>query len=318
MHDLDRDPWPPGFLVCAERAARQSLNHLGNYSPLLAKHISPWLATRCDILHPESYFTAPAATPILALPWWLELRIRGEIDAAFQTDLMYSSINAYYFVRLLDDIMDGHGFDRAALPALHPFHFWFSSTYAKYFPPDHPFWREFERMLMTTAEAVTVDSTLVNIQEADFLRASARKFAAGAIPIAAVSFHYERAELLPAWENFFELFARWQQTRDDVLDWSGDLDAGRRSWLLCEAERRRVEDEGIAEWMGREGFQWANSVLERCMEEALTAAAGLDSPELVAYLNLRRDSFSRHMNFILETAAACSKLLQLETYPSPE
>jgi hypothetical protein len=299
-------------MFAAQRAARRVAEDLGRRSTMLAEITSKWLSLRCDTNNPEDYFTEPQSAPILALPWWLENSIRGDVDVDFQSDLMYSTISGYYFTRMLDDIMDGHRVHRATLPALHPFHTQFVSIYFKYFSPSDPFWQDFERSLTATVEATAIEATLEDIGEAEFIQVCGRKPAAAAIPMAAVCCRYCRHDLLRPWEEFFTLFGRWHQMRDDLVDWSSDHEDGNRTWLLCEAQRRRMEHESVPAWMGREGFQWVKLVMECWMEEAATAAAGLNSPELVRYLNMRRNSFSRHMTAMLDTAAACAKLLQLD------
>jgi hypothetical protein len=312
MRNLSGEIWPPQFPAAAERAARRALSDLSSRSPVLGQRTSQWLALRCDPQHPELYFTHAQGVPALALPWWLEDCIRGNVDTEFQTDLMYSTVSGYYFIRMLDDVMDGHEVDRVALPALHPFHFQFAKTYHKHFPASHAFWNDFERILMTTAEAVSVEATLEDLHESDFLEVSARKPAAVAIPMAAVCFRYGRPDLLPAWEKFFTLFARWHQMRDDLLDWSSDGEPGCRTWLLCEGDRRRTADESVAMWMGREGFRWVKTVMDGWMEEASTAAEALNSPALVNYLQMRRDSFSAYIESLLQTADLSRKLLSLD------
>lgn len=229
---------------------------------------------------------------------------------------MYSSISGYYFARMLDDIMDGHQIQRAAIPALYPFHTQFLSTYFKYFQHSDPFWPKFKQSFMTAAEAATVEATLECICEAEFVKVSARKTVAGVIPIAAVCFHCCRPDLLPTWEKLFALLARWHQMRDDLLDWSTDYKLDNRTWVLSEAERRRADGESVAEWMGREGLKWGQSVMECWINEAVTMASGLGSPALVRYLKQRKESFSSYLDTLIATAVGFARLLQLDPSPS--
>jgi hypothetical protein len=312
LRHLDQGIWPPSFYAAAEQANRRVLDDMGRRSPVLASQTLQWLALRCDLQRPDSYFTHPQGVPALALPWWLEESIRGEVDLDFQTDLMYSTISGYYFIRMLDDVMDGHAVERSALPALHAFHLQFVNAYHKYFPPEHSFWQEFERILKNTAESVSVETTLDDLRESEFVTVSARKPAAVAIPIAAGCFRYGRPDLLPAWENFFAVFARWHQMRDDLLDWTSDSEARSRTWLLCEAERRRHEDESVAMWMGREGFRWVQQVMNQSMDEALLLAGELNSLALLTYLQMRKESFDSQIDSLLRMAALSRALLALD------
>lgn len=304
--------WTSDFFLTARSAARRALADLELNSPLLAGRASKWLGSRCNPDQPESYFTHPQAVPILALPWWLETSIRGHVDVTFQADLMYSTINGYYFARIVDDLMDGHNIDYTVLPSLYFFIMKFHNTYYKYFGRTDSFWSEFERLLMETADSAAADCALEDIGARAFVQVSARKSAAGAIPMAAVCYLYKRAELLAPWEGLFRLFGCWHQMGDDLADWSDDSENGRRTWLLSEADRQRSANESIPAWMGRVGFQWAFEKMEGWMEEILAAGEGLNSPELMNYLSERREFCRREVTALVNTAAAYTKLLQLD------
>ena len=58
---------------------------------------------------PEAYFLHPEAFPMVLLPWWLESTIHEPPARGFQRDIVYSSVSGYYFVRMIDDLMDGVG-----------------------------------------------------------------------------------------------------------------------------------------------------------------------------------------------------------------
>jgi hypothetical protein len=286
-----------------------------NGTSKLAGETLRWLARRCDARHLEQYFTHPQGMPLLVLPWWLEKSIRGEVDRDFQINLMASSMHGYLFIRMLDDLMDGHEIDRASLPALHLFSFDFQSAYFQYFPAGDPFWDYFRRSLAFMAEAASVDSSLARITEKDFTQISARKTAATAIPLAAVCLRYGRPDRLPRWEDFVSLFARWHQMRDDIFDWDEDyassLSTGRSTWMISEAERRRAPHETVPIWIGRAGLSWAAGVMAGWMAEIRSAALDLNSPELVTYLAGRDHVFSRQIAAKIQLAALCEGLLAL-------
>ena len=288
-------------------AARRVITNIGETT--LAGETLKWIARRCDVQHLEDYLAHPQGMPLLALPWWLEMSFR-EVDTEFQCDLMISGAHGYFFIRMLDDLMDGHAVDRACLPALHLFSLRFQSAYFRYFPSGDPFWDYFERSLASTAEAVSGDSRLGEVSAENFLGISARKLAAALIPIAAVCCRYGRLELLPAWEHFLTLFSRWHQMRDDILDWSEDYAAGHATWILSEAQRRRASSETVPVWMGRTGLSWAAKVMGDWMEQIKDAAAGLNSPELVRYLKAREAMFTRQIAANIHLAALCESLLE--------
>jgi hypothetical protein len=304
--------WPNNFLSAARKAAQLATEELGSGASPLSEHTRRWLATRCDLSHPENYFLHSQSLAILGFPWWLEESLRGTVDRSFQADLMFSSINAYYFTRMLDDIMDGHAIDRAAMPALYPFHLRFVRPYHKYFDYCSAFWREFERILMITVEAVAGEASLEEITTDDFIRFSARKPAAAVIPMAAVCVHYSRLDMLAPWESVLTTFARWHQMRDDVMDWNSDMQAGHPTWLLTEAAQRRKGGESVAAWMGREGFRWARTVMDHRINETLEAASGLKSPALMSYLEQRNELFSKQIGNMISTADAFAGLLEMD------
>lgn len=262
------------------------------------------MRTRFDVARPADYFTQLQSLPLLALPWWLEESFRASADSGFQADLIYATINFYYFTRILDDLMDGHAIQAAALPAMHPFHCRFIRPYFRYFDAQSAFWTHFDRLLAITVQTAAEETVLRHIGPEDFLRVSARKTAAAMIPAAAVCVRYGRMDLLGAWENMFALFGRWHQMRDDLLDWSDDAKSGAATWLLTEAERRRRQNEPLAAWMGREGLVWVRSVMRAWMDDTLAAASGLQSEKLTAYLRLRDEEFTGQIDKMIAVAEA--------------
>jgi hypothetical protein len=312
VRDLGPFIWDREFLVTAGLSARNVLSDLAEKSPALAEKVRSWLALRCDVDRPADYFTNPESLPVLALPWWLEKAISGSVDVQLQADIMYSSISLYYFSRMLDDVMDGHQVDFNALPALYLLYDGFQKTYHKYFKPSDPFWEVLGRLLTSTAETAVIDATITDFTEAEFIQIASKKTAAGAIPLAGVSLYYGRADLLPSWEALFALIARWHQMRDDLIDWSADYKSGNRTWLLCEAERQRTNDQSVSVWIGRKGFAWALSVMEQWMQELLKMTSHLGCPELLEYLQARRQSFARYIGDLTAIAAAAEPLLQMD------
>jgi hypothetical protein len=312
MLKLDPNIWEPDLVSGAQRAVRRAVAQFQNRVPLLADSALSWLATHCDVDHPEDYFLHPQALPLLSLPWWLERSLQGTVDEEFQADLIESSVNLYYFARMLDDLMDGHATERAALPALYPFLLGFQGVYFGYFIPADDFWGHFQRQMDLTAESASVDSALQELNEDDFLNMAARKTAAAFVPVAAVCCRYGRQDVLAAWEDYFLAFARWHQFRNDLLGWSGDTEREGRTWLLCEAERRKGAGESVAMWMGREGFAWAGAKLKALMEDAVAKASTLGSPELMLYLAMREEHCAREVSFLRKSAAAWAGLLELD------
>ncbi len=300
------------FLDAADDAAKRAVSEISAKSTILGDRVLRWMGTRFDVAQPADYFTQLQSLPLLALPWWLEESFRGSADADFQLDLIYATVNFYYFTRMLDDLMDGHPIEASALPAMHSFHLRFTRTYYRHFPFDSPFWPHFERLLGVTAETAAAEATLREMTADDFLNIGARKTAAALIPVAAVCVRYGRLDLLDAWEEMFTLFGRWHQMRDDLLDWSEDWEAGSPSCLVSEAKRRRGEGESVPVWMGREGLGWVKSIMSAWMQEAIEAASRLNSWKLVDYLKQRDEEFGQLIDGKIALAEACKGFLKLK------
>src|SRR6187399_834062 len=87
-------------------AIRRSQTRLRSNAPTLAAHARSWQRELTGGAAPEAYFLHPEAFPLVLLPWWLESTIHEPRSAGFQRDVVYSSVSGYYFVRMIDDLMD--------------------------------------------------------------------------------------------------------------------------------------------------------------------------------------------------------------------
>ncbi|MFT4114311.1 class 1 isoprenoid biosynthesis enzyme [Silvibacterium sp.] len=312
QQSVTAEAWfPPLLLQTAHQAIAAALFSLRTENSVLSSNLLHWISSRCPLDDLREYFLHPQAMPLLVLPWWLEESLRGEVDPAFQASLIAASIDGYFFIRMLDDVMDGHPVSPAALPAMHLFSLRFHSAYHSLFPADHPFWDVFESALQRTAEAESADAMLASVSEAEFLSITARKSAAALIPIAAVCFRYGREDVLPAWRSLLDTFAPWHQMHDDLLDWSEDLAAGQTTWLLSEAERQKASDETVAVWIGRKGLRWAAERMSQWMQQLREIAAELGSPEVSAYLDGRDALFRRQIDARIRLASLCESVLVL-------
>lgn len=258
-------------------------------APTLAERTQAWMFARAGGGPLATYFTHPLAFPIVLLPWSLEGTLHAAHDRQFQAALARSSIAGYFAIRMIDDLMDG---DRAippeVLPAALILHSEFLMVYRRAFPSDHQFWETFTVAWQGSAEAASKDAVLREIDRARFEVVAARKIAAVKIPLAAVAHRSGRAEVMPAWSRFVDLFGGWHQMLNDVLGWSEDLGHRRGTYFLSEATRRGVRSGAIAEWVVRDGIGWASGELEMMMEKVLIQARQLACPPLVLYLEARQ------------------------------
>ena len=228
------------------------------HTPYLRDRIADWLRRLSPTSNPADYFLQVRTLPILSFPGWVQEGLDLRIDPAFQNDLAYSTIAGYCHIRLLDDIVDGDlAGDPSLLPAAGFFHSEFQQAYARWFPPEHPFWGHFTALWFGAAEAAVADTELATITSASFRDISARKVSPAKIPIVATCLHHHRPESFRAWLDACDRLGAIAQMTDDLFDWQDDIEHPERTtYFLSEAERRRDPGEPVAAWVLREGFGW--------------------------------------------------------------
>ncbi len=283
-------------------------------APVMAGQVRPWMESLAGGRPPEVYFKHPLAFPALLLPWWLEKTIRPEPDRSFQAGLAYSTINGYYFIRLIDNLMDGHAtVELKLLPALGFFHTRFQGAYQPYFPYPHPFWELLQATWSASAEAAVRDAGLADIDRALFLEVAAKKVCASRIPIAAACYRYERPELIEPWFRFVDRLGAWHQLLNDLFDWQKDLKLGARTYFLCEGDRRRDQATPVAAWVIREGFEWGMALLQAWLAGLKAEAGQLQSPDLLAYLDEREAHLNQKRDEVRPGFQSLARLLALKT-----
>ncbi len=280
--------YDPALSTLISSAMTRLQSELAETAPFMAKQVVHWTQQLSGHNEPEDYFKHPLAFPALLLPWWLEQTLVDAPDAVLQADLIYSTINGYYHIRLIDNLMDNHPTtELKLLPALGFFHTQFQLVYQHYFETGHPFWNLFQTVWFQSAEAALVDANLTTIDKAQFEQIAGQKVCAAKIPLAAVCFRHGRADLIAPWSNFVDLLGCWHQMLNDLLGWYRDHSRGAITYFLSEAERQRQPDEPVAGWVARQGYTWALNKLEGWMSALQQATLELGSPDLVNYLETR-------------------------------
>ena len=258
------------LLACAAERVRRRIRVL---MPLAAPLIERWLDTVTGGGTLQAYFTHPRAFPTLLLPRWLGEAIGRRVDDALHVDLLYSTLQGYLAIRLVDDVMDGDGDgDRRLLPACAVFHAEFQSIYERRFPAGHAFWVEFERSWSGTADAAIADAALTEIDLDAFRAVTARKTSAALIPLAAAGHALGVGGVPAEWRSMVTRLAEWHQMRNDYFDWRRDLRSGAVTFVLSEAARRRDPGESTEQWMVREGLRGGLSELRERLRAARRAA----------------------------------------------
>lgn len=256
-------------------------------APFLGEQVCDWMEHLSPTGKASEYFLRPRSFPLLRLLWWAAKSFTAEPDCEFLADVVYSTVNGYYYIRLLDNLMDGHGtVELKILPATAFFHTEFQAMYHKYFDAAHPFWKVFRSAWFSASEAVTREVNLDRIDQVEFERVTVAKLSGARIPMAAVGFHHGAGEQLRCWEAFTLALARWSQMEDDLFDWHHDLRHGKPSYFLTEATRHKAF-ESVEAWVIREGFQQGIMTLQRELSALRRLVPSLHSPDVVRYLDSR-------------------------------
>jgi len=262
-------------------------------TPFMAQRLLEWMNSLYPNHSLQEYWTDPDAFPLLLAPWCLAKALRQTLDTTFLLDLIYSTMNMYYHLRLIDNLMDRDvPTDLTLLPALGFFHTEFQRPYHRYFDQDHAFWDYFAGIWFHSAEITMLDAGMSEFDATQFERIAARKMCAAKIPLAAVCYKYGRTDTLPVWSLFMERYGCWAQMLNDTFDWPKDSQNKAGTFFLSEARRRKSPDESLTEWVIREGFDWAIGSLEKSMSELRALANDLESPGVMEHLDIRAVAFT--------------------------
>ncbi len=264
---------------------------LGASSPTFANQVLRWIRRISPGGEPAAHFLNVRMFPILQLPDFVLESLVVAPDERFHQSLISSTVHGYYYIRLIDGIVDGdRDFDleRKILPVAGYFLSEFQLGYQKHFSAEHEFWQVFRRIWTASAASSADDAMQRAVDFSEFERVSSRKFSAAGIPVAATCHYYGRADLLPAWLELVDGLGRWSQMVDDILDWHQDRSLGRATYFLTEGERQRRREESLEEWILREGCDWGFDLLHQWMKQMQESSAQLGSPGLMEYLAGRK------------------------------
>lgn len=294
-----------------DQAIERMLDAMRHEAPHIARQTEQWVKGLAGTERPGDYFRHPLAFPMLLLPWWMEQTLHPNPDLRFQADLIYSSINGYYYIRMIDNVMDGHStVEQQLLPVVGLFHTHFHAVYHAYFAHGHPFWLLFRSICLQSAESAVRDAALGEIDLATFRQIAGKKVVGGKIPLAAVSHRYEVPHLYEHWQEFYDKLGCWHQMYNDLFGWLKDLRNQTPSYFLSEARRRKQPGQTPAEWVIHEGFSWGLALLSNWLGELQALAAELNSPELMAYLQDRQTLLQGQSATATRTLRSLDRLLQ--------
>jgi hypothetical protein len=293
-----------------DQATLRIFAEMRQHGPVMAQKAEQWLKSLAGSNRPGDYFQHPLAFPMLLLPWWMEQTLHPEPDPAFQANLIYSSINGYYFIRMIDNVMDGHStVEQKLLPMLGFFHLQAQAVYQRYFGPEHPFWTVFKALSVQSAENSIRESGLVEIDLAEFRTIAGRKVVAGKIPLAAVSHRYRQPHVYEVWQEFYDKLGRWHQLYNDLFGWIKDLRNQTPSYFLSTGRRRKYPEQSLAAWVIHEGFAWGVTTLATWLGELQQEAESMQSEALIAYLQARQQLMEDQATRVVRTFDQLDRLL---------
>ncbi|MBI3168829.1 MAG: hypothetical protein HYZ22_10145 [Chloroflexi bacterium] len=296
------------------QSVERLLATLHQSTPQIQPQVQDWMRSLAGGHAPDAYFKHPLAFPTLLLPWWVEQSFGQSPSLELHSDIAYSSINGYYFIRMIDNVMDGETtIEKALLPALGFFHTEFQSAYQTYFPASHPFWELYKNVWFGAHQAAILDAQLREIDLYAFENMASQKVSAARIPAAAICHHYGRTDTMEDWFEWVRRFGKWHQMFNDVFDWYKDSSNGNQTYFLSEAERLKRADESAIQWIVREGFESGCDTLRLWMKETQDLAATLNCPELVQYLEKRSALFEERTRNSLEGLQALGKLVMVSS-----
>lgn len=297
----------PKFKRLMRRGVDRVMTRLEVDMPRTAGDLQEWARTLAGSDEPADYFLHPVAFPLMLLPWWAERQLNGEAQPEFQLDLIESNACLYYYVRLVDNVMDGHAtIERSLLPATGYFVNRFRSNYLNHFPMDHPFWEFFDSTWASFCDVTAADGKLSEIDRETFTSLVARKVSAAKIGVAAVCHRHETPGSVSLWSNWIDLFGCWHLFREDLFDWQQDLKLDNSTYFLSEAKRRKEQGELEVAWMAREGLDWGFEQLDSWMEDLRQMT--FVPADTVEYLDFREDEALSQREKILP---ALETILQL-------
>ena len=275
----------PAVRAAAFTAVNRLEQELVASMPGLSVPVRAWMRSLAMGSEPAEYFLHPQAYPLLQIPSWLLDKSGAGAHDRFRGDLVRAAVSGYYYLRLIDNVMDGdETVERDILPAANFFQVQSQLPFRDHFPHGHVFWDDYHHWWFQFAEATWKDAATTEVDREMFERVIALKTCPEKILVAAAAYYSDRPEWIDPWMTFSEAFGCWHQMRDDLRDWIADHRYGRTTYLLSEAHRRMSAGETVPGWMLRTGFEWAVDTLDGWMQAARTSAAALESGKVENYL----------------------------------
>ncbi len=295
-----------------KKACKATIDYIKDKAPLTEDHICEWLLSLGNYNRLHKYFLHPRGAPFFLLPWLLEETIEHQLDTEFQYSLIYSNINAYLFVRIIDNVMDQHYTNELQLlPITAIFHEQFQRSYFQYFTSESPFWQYFANHWAIQADTAAKETFIDIKTENDFINISSKKISGMKIPLAAVCYRYNKLDVLNQWEKFSDLFGLWHLFEEDFFDWFQDNQLNYNTFFLSQ-HKTTYPKMPVEEWYIDFGFDWGAKKLSGWMDELKKLAHKMNQKNnsIVRYLEMRDEIFNQKINELQQGIKIMSKINQ--------
>jgi hypothetical protein len=214
------------------------------------------------------------ADPIwLSLPGWLTARAARRPGESFLSDVRWGQYCLFLFVRIHDDVFDGHHADPALIYVADLLLVESERAFARHFTSG-PFWPFYRRSLATTLAAILERDGFERRPRglgADDRWVHARVSSLFKVGAAAVCFKTRRLHDLRSTGRYLDHLAIAGQMLDDMKDLQADLDRGRVNTVAgALARQQRGLDDVVAD-------------MRRHLRSAIAAIAPLRMPAAERY-----------------------------------
>ena len=284
--------------------------HLEQDMPLLAPKVFTWLAGLSSSNQPTDRFLGELMYPIFLLPWSLEEELAdGQTNIEWQVELITSSLGGYYYIKLIDDLVDGDvSLDPQLAPAA-PWFFWhFQRPYQKHFPLHHPFWHsDFPIGSFGSCDEIRWEQRGGPRTRAEFREVAVQKCSLIRLPLILVADRYSGRQRLPPWLELAEVLACLCQMLDDVTDWRSDLAWG-RSYFLTYGRAAAGGEENLPTWILTDGLRWALSEIAWWWEAVQRASEEIRSQTWKARLERLEAAWRCYENSLTVVLATLENL----------
>jgi len=242
------------------------------------------------------------------LPVWLTEKYSGKKTATskqFLRDILWVQICLFFFIRIQDDLYDGHTKYQSLIFASNLFLLEAESVLSDYFSTSSRFWKIYREALKNSSKAIV---ETVHLQQrprtapAKLIKAYAGIAAHFDIVIAAICIRYRRMADLSCLTQFSVQMVIAGQLMDDLEDLEDDLKYGKYNYVANRLLREitgkltpqsKVEEEIRRAILVTDGVGKLFNAVRKHLHLAAKAIKPLDLPEAITLLHDYREGVNK-------------------------